>query len=278
MWQLLRKPRWIFLLVLAAGLGSLFVRLGFWQWHKYHARAQQNAAIAAGQRSAPVPIQTLLPRGSGDLGSAAFRRVTITGEYDGAHDLAVYGRTLNGEPGNEVVTPLVLPDGRVIIVNRGWIPFQGGEPDLTTSSPPTGSVHITGVLEPSETSGTPLPAGQLPQIAFIDLGELSSWLGRPVMPYWVHLQAQTPPPASFPRTVPLPAPDGGPYFGYALQWWCFAFVAFAGYPFLLHREARDRRRRLAVAAAHTGEGMPKDPGRLEGATKEEQHHARADPD
>jgi cytochrome oxidase assembly protein ShyY1 len=277
MWQLLRKPRWIFLLILAVGLGSLFVRLGFWQWHKYHARADQNTAIVAGQKAAPVPIQTLLPQGSAAGGTAAFRRVTITGEYDGAHDLALYGRTLNGQPGNEVITPLVLPDGRVIIINRGWIPFQGGEPDLTASSPPPGSVHITGVLEPSETSGTPLPAGKLPQITFIDLGELSSWLGQPVVPYWVHLQGQIPPQASFPKMVPLPPPDGGPYLGYALQWWCFAFVAFAGYPFLLHREARDHRRQAARAGAHEEGGMPADLARLQGPTKEDSNDAGTDP-
>jgi len=267
MWQLIRKPRWIFLLVLAAGLGSLFIRLGFWQWHKYHARASQNAATLAGQNAAPVPIQALLPEGSADDGSSAFRRVTITGEYDIAHDLAVYGRTRNAQPGNEVITPMVLPDGRVIIINRGWIPFQGGKPDLAASTPPSGPVDITGVLEPSETTGTPLPP-EMTQVAFIDLGELSSWLGRPVIPYWVHLQAQTPPQAAFPKTVQLPLLDGGPYFSYALQWWFFASVAFLGYPFLLQREARDRRKGAPLADAEPDEGMPMNGDRFQEGTKE----------
>ena len=267
MWQLIRKPRWIFLLVLAAGLGSLFVRLGFWQWHKYHARANQNAATLAGQDAVPVPIQTLLPGGSTDNGSSAFKRVTMTGRYDIVHDLTLYGRTRNDQPGNEVITPLVLPDGRVIIINRGWIPFQGGKPDLSTSSPPSGVVNISGVLEPSETTGTPLPPG-MTQVAFIDLGELSSWLGRPVLPYWVHLQAQTPPQISFPKTVPLPPLDGGPYFSYALQWWFFASVAFIGYPYLLEREARDRRKRAQLAGTEPAAGMPPDEERFKAGTEE----------
>ena len=226
MWNQLRKPRWIFLLVLAAGLGSLFVRLGFWQWHKYHDRAAQNIAIAAGQRAAPVPVETLVPENAGDDGSAAFRRVTLTGRYDLAHDVTIYGRTRNDQPGNEVLTPFVLPDGRIIIINRGWIPFQSGHPDLTLSAPPSGVVRLVGVLEPSETTGTPLPPGGLSQVAFIDLGELSRWIGEPLIPYWVHLQDQTPPQASYPKTLALPPLDGGPYHSYALQWWFFASIAF----------------------------------------------------
>lgn len=259
MWQLIRKPRWIFLLVLALGLGSLFVRLGLWQWHKHHARAVQNAATLAGQLAAPVPVEALLPAGATDDGAAAFRRVTITGRYDTAHDLVVYGRTRNDQPGNEVLTPFDLSDGRTIIINRGWIPFQGGNPDLAASRPPTGTVHLVGVLEPTETSGTTLPPAELTQVAFIDLGELSSWIGRPVLPYWVHLQGQTPPQSSYPKTVSLPALDGGPYFSYALQWWFFASIAFLGYPFLLEREVRERRKRANL------EGMPEeDPGFEEG--------------
>lgn len=241
MWSLIRKPRWIFLLVLALGLGSLFVRLGFWQWHKYEARKVQNIATLAGQNTAPVPIQSLFPSGPADNGSASFRRVTITGTYDIAHDLTVYGRVRNDQPGNEVITPLVLPNGRVVMINRGWIPFQNGRPDLTLSAPPAGTVHLTGVLEPPETTGTPLPPAGLNQIAFIDLSQLSAWLGRPVLPYWVHLQAQSPPQAAFPKTVPLPPLDGGPYFSYALQWWFFASLAFFGYPYLLRREVREVR-------------------------------------
>ena len=247
MWSLIRKPRWIFLLVLALGLGSLFVRLGFWQWHKYQARKVQNIATLAGQDTAPVPIQSLFPSGPTDNGTASFRRVTITGTYDIAHDLTVYGRVRNDQPGNEVITPLVLPDGRVVIVNRGWIPFQNGRPDLTLSAPPAGTVHLIGVLEPTETTGTPLPPQGLAQIAFIDLSQLSAWLGRPVMPYWVHLQAQTPPQAAFPETVRLPPLDGGPYFSYALQWWFFASLAFLGYPYLLRREVRDVREATLLA-------------------------------
>lgn len=267
MWQLIRKPRWIFLLVLAVGLGSSFIRLGFWQWHKYHARVAQNAATLAGQNAAPVPIQTLLPEGFADDGAAAFRRVTITGRYDVAHDLAVYGRTRNDQPGNEVITPLVLADGRVVIINRGWIPFQGAKPNLAASRPPSGSVHISGVLEPSETTGTPVPA-EMTQVAFIDLSELSSWLGRPVIPYWVHLQAQTPPQTTFPKTVPLPPLDGGPYFSYALQWWFFASVAFIGYPYLLHREVRDRRKQALLEQGGPETGMPTNGDRFQAGTKE----------
>jgi cytochrome oxidase assembly protein ShyY1 len=272
MWHLIRRPRWIVLFVLAAGLGSLFIRLGFRQWHKHHARDAQNTATLAGQNAAPVPIQTLLPATSGTFGSAAYRRVTLTGTYDAAHDLIVYGRVRNADPGNEVITPLVLPDGRTVIVNRGWIPFQGGKPDLAQSSPPTGTVHLTGVLEPTETTGTSLPTPPLTQVTFIDLSELSTWLGHPVLPYWVHLESQRPPQAEYPKTVELPPLDGGPYFSYALQWWFFASVAFFGYPFLLYREVRDQRkdprRDASEPSAGSRSGMGTPPSSFEEGTTE----------
>jgi cytochrome oxidase assembly protein ShyY1 len=264
----LRKPRWIFLLVLAVGLGSLFVRLGFWQWHKYRARAAENIAIVAGQRAAPVPVQTLVPVNAGDDGSAAFRRVTLIGRYDTAHDLTLYGRTRNEQPGNEVLTPLILADGRVIIINRGWIPFQTGHPDLSLSAPPSGIVHLVGVLEPSETTGTALPPQGLSQVAFVDLGELSSWIGEPVIPYWVHLQGQAPPQATYPKTLAIPPPDGGPYYGYAWQWWFFASLAFLGYPFLFVRELREARRGGDGPRQQPSGGIPAEDARFQGATKE----------
>jgi cytochrome oxidase assembly protein ShyY1 len=250
--RLLRTPRWIFLLVLAVGLGSLFVKLGFWQWHKHVARDAQNAQIWAGERAAPVPLEQLLPAvGGADVASLAFRRVTATGTFDTAHEVVLYGRTRNQNPGNEVLTPLILADGRTVIVNRGWVPFADNRAPVVDAAPPAGTVTVTGVLEPTETTGTPVPAEGLArsQVTYVDLGQFSSWTGAHVVPLWIHAQAQNPTqPGPLPAVVALPPTDGGPYYGYALQWWFFASLAFLGYPFLLWRSAREERAELETGA------------------------------
>src|SRR6476619_7235082 len=87
-------------------LGSIFalvcIRLGFWQLARLSERKALNRELSARATTAPVPLSQL-PR---DTGAAHFRRVTLYGTYDYAHEIYVTNRTRNGSPGAQVITPL----------------------------------------------------------------------------------------------------------------------------------------------------------------------------
>ncbi len=84
-----------------------------------------------------------------------YRTVTATGRFDTDAEVVVRRRVnADEEIGFHVLTPFVLDDGKVLLVNRGWIPADG--PSQTAfprvPAPPRGETTITGRLMPDETT------------------------------------------------------------------------------------------------------------------------------
>ena len=236
--RFLLSRRWIKLLVFALVVAGVCVRLGFWQLQRLHDRRVFNAAIEAGMNAPPVPVETVLPPGSSPDGSiAAFRRVSATGTLDTAHEVILYGRSLsNDQPGNHVLTPLLLADGTAVIVDRGWVPLSMAIPPVAEAAPPGGTVTVVGVLYASEASSHGPPVTTLRQV---DLPRLGAQLPYPIAPLYVKLQTQQPAQSgSLPTPEPPPPLDEGPHLNYAFQWFSFATMALLGYGLLVVKEAR----------------------------------------
>src|SRR5690349_11891712 len=128
----LLKPRWIAFTVFAVVVAGVCFRLAFWQLDRLEGRRYYNDLFRAAMTQAPAPVESVLAApGSGSL---TFRRVSATGRYDAAAETVLYGRPLDGRPGNHVLTPLVLPDGTAVIVDRGWVPFEPTYPPIAASA------------------------------------------------------------------------------------------------------------------------------------------------
>jgi len=237
----LRSRRWVVghvvVLVIVAGC----VVAGFWQIARLHQRRASNSRIEAQLAQPAVPLETLLTTGA-DPDTLAYRRVTATGTYDTAHEAVLIGRTLRDETGNNLLTPLRLPSGNALVVNRGWVPYAAAAPRDPSARPPAGTVQVTGVLMPAEKDTTE-PAGAEPTsvIATVDLGALQVGVPERLLPVYLWLQSQSPPQAGgSPASVPLPPLSEGPHFSYAVQWFTFALIGIIGYPLLIRREASRR--------------------------------------
>lgn len=241
MFRFLLKPRWIALGLFAVLMTTLCVRLGFWQLDRLHGRRYYNHLFAQGMAMAPQPVETLVD-GNGAGGTLLYRQASATGVYDTAHEVILYGRSNNEQPGNHVLTPLRLPDGRAVIVDRGWVPYGMDAPPIQAAAPPTGTVTVTGLLAPSEPGGSP-QQGATTTFTRVDLTQIGDQLPFPVLPYYLQLQQQTP---AQPGTLPIPPPaptlDEGPHAGYAFQWFSFATIAGLGFVLLVVKEVRDERR------------------------------------
>jgi surfeit locus 1 family protein len=215
------------------------IRLGFWQLDRLRGRKDANAAIAAAEAMPPRPLPALLSETT-DTGSLRFRSAVTSGTYDPAHEVLLYGRSsVEGETGDQVLTPLRLPDGTAIVVDRGWIPIDQDVPVTGEAAAPSGSVTVTGVLFPPDaiTSGA-APVSQ--RVTEVDLGAIGAAVPYPILPVYVLLQRQDPPQAgALPEPPPLPSLDNGPHLSYAVQWFSFAAIALIGYVVLLRRDRRD---------------------------------------
>jgi len=243
------RSRRIALLIASIGVAAICVRLGIWQLDRLDERRARNDEIEIGLAAPPAPAVAVL---AGPAADAAYRRVESSGTYLAEGELLLYGRPLDGRPGDHVLTPLVLEDGTVLVVDRGWVPFDADRPAPTVGAEaaPTGEVAVSGVLLPSE-EGEAFPTGDTAEASTVHavaIPALSEHTGRPLAPLYLLLDAQEPSQSGgLPEPAPLPAREEGPHMSYAIQWFSFALIALVGYGVLARR---DRRR---SAEATTGE-------------------------
>jgi surfeit locus 1 family protein len=220
------------------------VRLGFWQLDRLEGRRYYNDLFRRGMQAAPENLERLLATEHG--GTLTYRRVVADGHYDAEHEVILYGRTLDDRPGNDVLTPLVLADGRAVIVDRGWVPFEMDSPPVSDAAPPGGLVRVEGLLAPNEPGGshTTDGGGSATTFTTVDLRSIGAQLPYELLPWYVKLQSQTPaqPEDGLPTPEPPPELTNGPHLGYAIQWFSFATIAIIGWVVLVRREVLDRRR------------------------------------
>jgi len=252
MFGFLRRPRWIGLTLFAVVVVGVCVRLGLWQLDRLEGRREFNARYAAGLTAAPRPLDVLLRDG----GALAYRRAIAIGRYDTEHEVILYGRTLDGRTGNHVLTPLVLDDGRAIVVDRGWVPFEMDEPPVAAASPPAGTVEVEGTLLAPQPGGAgEIQAGEdrVSTMRTVDVEAIGRDVPYELVGWFLQLRSQTPSSGGLPAPAPLPELTEGTHLSYAFQWFAFATIAAVGYVILVRREVIEERR-----AAGSGPGIGAD--------------------
>ncbi|MFD7259567.1 SURF1 family protein [Streptomyces sp. NPDC059874] len=255
MYRFVLTRQWVCLTLVALVLIPAMIKLGFWQYHRHVHRVAQNQLIDANLRARPVPVTEVTSPGHRVPRADFWRAVTATGTYDTAHEVVVRMRTSNDDKvGFHVLTPLVLGDGRVVLVNRGWVP-GGDDPRAHPPVPaaPSGEVTVTGRLKADETSGGSgiKERKGLPdrQVMLINSAQQSEYLGRPVLGGYLELTAPAPADGS-PEIIADPDHDSiGAHMAYAVQWWLFAAAVPVGWLVLVRREKRDREEAAAKAAS-----------------------------
>ncbi|MFF0487147.1 SURF1 family protein [Streptomyces sp. NPDC004435] len=258
MYRFLLSRQWVILTLVALVLIPAMIELGFWQFHRHERRVAQNALIEDNLKAAPVAVEELTSPGHVVPRADYWRRVTATGTFDTAHEVVVRRRTSADERvGAHVLTPLVLKDGAVVLVNRGWVPAAANQRDYPEVPPaPKGEVTVTGRLKADETTGASgikdlkgLPDRQVMLISSAQQAEL---IGREVLGGYVE-QTEPEPAGDSPEQIPEPDHDSiGAHMAYAVQWWLFAAGVPVGWIVLVRREKRDRETAAATAAEGGG--------------------------
>ncbi|MCP3766207.1 MULTISPECIES: SURF1 family cytochrome oxidase biogenesis protein [Streptomyces] len=247
MYRFLLSRQWVILTLLSLVLIPTMVELGFWQLHRHERRVALNQVIADSLAAEPVPAESLTAPGAKVDRDHLYRRVTARGSFDASDEVVVRRRTnADDEVGYHVLTPFVLEDGKVLLVNRGWVPADGASQTAfpEVPAPPGGELTLTGRLmqdQTTEASGIKNLQG-LPdrQIMLINSELEADRLGKEVLGGYVDLTDPAPS-GDTPQPVPSPEHDSiGPHLAYAWQWWLFAAGVPVGWVVLVRREARER--------------------------------------
>ncbi len=241
--RLLLRPRWLALLVVVLLLAGLFIGLGRWQLRRLDQRQASNARIEARLAEPQVAFSAVVVAAAGG-DEVAYRRVSVDGRYDPDRELLLRSRSFRGEPGRHLLTPLLLADGRALLVNRGWLPLPLDATPVDEAAPPL-EVSLVGRIFPEQDPPSgPLvprdpPEGPLDVSYYIDTDRFAAQFPYDLEPWYLELESQTPPqPGELPLPPPPPELTEGPHLAYALQWFSFAVIALVGYGVLVRRELR----------------------------------------
>jgi surfeit locus 1 family protein len=219
------RKRAFLTLAIPLACAALFVRLGVWQLSRLHEKRAFNASLSQRLAAPPTPVTNLSP----DTALGHYLRVSATGKMLYDREIAYAGRTHEGSPGVDLLTPLKIA-GRdtVVIVNRGW----AYSPDASTIDharwKERDSVSISGYAETFAGKERGNAAGR---VHALDRDAIQAMVGKefPIAPY---ILVQTSDSAKHADSIPVrlvtPALDEGPHQSYAIQWFGFALVAVVG--------------------------------------------------
>jgi surfeit locus 1 family protein len=215
------------IVLLCLGLGSWQIKRLFWKEGLIAARA---AAVAA--PAVPVPQDADAAR------SMEFRHVTDEGVFLNDKEIFLGATSEGGMQGYQILTPLREASGRIVFVNRGFIPSELRSRSRRMAGEPPGQVRVAGLLRwpPGGRPNWFLPDNR-PDLNYwfwVDLRAMAAadQLER-VAPFYIDADA-TPNPGGWPRggVTRLELPNN--HLQYSITWFSLAVAMIVIY-FLFHR-------------------------------------------
>ncbi len=130
------------LIVLACAF-FILMALGTWQVYRLQWKEGLLADIDARTKAQPVTLAEMERRFAEGAG-VEYWPVEVTGTFHHAGERHFFS-TWKGQSGFNVYTPLMLDDGRVIIVNRGFVPYDRKDAATRADGQVAGPVEIAGL-------------------------------------------------------------------------------------------------------------------------------------
>ncbi|MES1926392.1 SURF1 family protein [Salinisphaera sp. T31B1] len=116
--------------------------LGIWQIDRGEQKEQMLAQQAVAIKNAPRSFNRAA---ASDSNPAYGSRYTVDGRMDASQQILLDNQAFDGRIGYRVWTPVVMADGRRVLVDRGWVPLgAGGRSDIPSPAGPDGPVRMTG--------------------------------------------------------------------------------------------------------------------------------------
>lgn len=140
-----RRSRFGAFMTLGMGLVALVVLLGLgtWQVQRLHWKEGILQTIDQRMHAAPIPLSEAEARFAA-TGDVDYVPVTAKGTFMHAGERHFFS-TWEGASGFDIHTPLRLDDGRYLIVNRGFVPYEMKEAARRPQGQVEGEVAVTGL-------------------------------------------------------------------------------------------------------------------------------------
>ncbi len=246
MYRFLLTPKWLASIVGVVLAILVMIGLANWQLNRLYTKRAANTAITESAKAVVVPADTLLPASpkAAPKGSAEWHRVSVTGTYLVDKTVLIRGSTTDAGVGFEVVIPLQAADGKVYLIDRGFV-LAPSTADQLPAIPeaPKGEVDVTGrvrLTNASIGSATRIePIQGIRTVRALNTEGLAQDLGLDLSGGYIAALEEAPADgASYPKIdrAQLPDLDEGPHLSYAVQWFLFAGLSFVGYLYMIKRE------------------------------------------
>ncbi|KKX28298.1 SURF1 family protein [Rhizobiaceae bacterium LC148] len=211
---------------------AILLSLGTWQVQRLHWKERLLADIAERRTAPPVTVAEIeeIAKAGGDI---EYRTVSVTGSFDHSRERHFFA-THEGRTGFYVYTPMTLADGRVLFVNRGFVPYEMKEPSTRADGEVAGEVTLTGYARGrlSEKPSSLVPDNDTAKNIFywkdLDLMTSSAGLGAgKVLPFFVDADASVKSPGGWPEggVTQFDLPNN--HLQYAVTWYGLAAALLA---------------------------------------------------
>lgn len=203
---------------------AILISLGVWQLQRKQWKEGLIASLDREMKAPPVPLPPASQWPNLTPENSEFRRVSLRAEFPaGAKPAYLYTgasalREDVKQPGYFVFAPARLPDGRIVVVNRGYVPMDRRQ------EKPTGPIEIVGFIRWPESPGWFVSdrdtAGEVWFVRDPEMmAEMRGW--GSVAPFYIDQESPVPA-GGLPRPGPLSVKLRNDHLGYAITWFGLA--------------------------------------------------------
>lgn len=219
---LLRGMRPVPALLIVLGV-LVTAALGVWQYQRAQMRLARQAQIEHAEQ-APVITLDASARALADVQN---RRVHVTGRFLRNRVVYLDNRPRNELPGFYVVMALQVAPGRVVLVNRGWLPRDLRDRTAIMPYPtPGGDVTIEGIAQPDPSRAFELghggSAAGMSIRQNLDVADYARETSLPLQPFVIMQTNDTG--DHLLRDWPAPASGADRNYGYMAQWFGMSLI------------------------------------------------------
>ena len=164
-----RPSLWMTVFAIPALLALLY--LGTWQIMRMH---WKEALIE--NFTSRATAEAIAPPEAEQADDFQYQRLVVKGVGMHHAEVQLIGRTFEGTAGYHVVTPMRLEDGRILLINRGWVAQDYRRPESRPSTLDAGEVTVEAILRLQRQKGYFVPDNNPGQDDWftLDIGDITA--------------------------------------------------------------------------------------------------------